>query len=110
MLAPLLIAPVAKVIWLFAATPMAVALCKTILPFAMAGVMLLLVKAPLLLMPVPFRLIALAIVLPLRSKTPPLFIVIAPVPTGPLVTVPLIGVELAPIIKVAPEFTVVPRV
>ena len=92
------------------ATPMAVALCKTTLPLATAAVLLLLIKAPLLLMPVPFRLIALAMVLPLRSKTPPLITVIAPVPTGPLVTVPLVGVELAPIIKVAPRLTVVPRV
>ena len=64
---------------------------------------------PVLLVIVPpFRLIALAIVLPARSKVPPLLMVNVLVPNGPEVTVPLVGVELVPALKVPPLIVVPP--
>ena len=81
--------------------PRVVAVAIETAPDEVAAVPLELRSAPVL--PPPLRVSALASVLPLRSKVPPLT-VIAPVPKGPLVTLP---VELAPALRV-PALTVVP--
>ena len=86
-----------------------VSAAKVMAPLAVAAELTLLKRAPLLLSPVPLRVNKLAIVLPLRSKVAPEFTVTRPVPKGPLVTVPDVGVELAPAWRV-PLLTVVPPV
>ena len=57
--------------------------------------------------PVPARVNALAIALPCRSNVPPLVVTLE-VPKGPEVTVPVVGVEDAPAVRVPPVIVVPP--
>lgn len=81
--------------------PRVVAVAMETAPEDVAAVPLELTSAPVL--PPPWRVSALASVLPLRSKVPPLTVMV-PVPKGPLVTLPVV---LAPALRV-PALTVVP--
>ena len=71
-------------------------------PISTAPLMLPVLALLLLVIVPPFRLIALAMVLPAISKMPPVLMVNVPVPNGPDVTVPVVGVEFAPALKVPP--------
>ena len=77
-------------------------------PISTAPLMLPVLALLLLVIVPPFRLIALAMVLPSRSKVPPALMVNVPVPNGPEVTVPVVGVEFVPALKVPPLMVVPP--
>ena len=85
---------------------MVVAAAKATAPLAVAAEPEL-IKAPLLPIPVPLKLNALAVLKPLRSTVNPEFTVTVPVPNAPLVTAPAEPVEAIPALTVPPE-TVVP--
>ena len=85
---------------------MLVAAAKVTAPLAVAAEPEL-IKAPLVSIPVPLRLNALAVLKPLRSTVNPELTVTKAVPKAPLVTAPAEPVEAMPALTVPPE-TVVP--
>ena len=101
-LAPSLITP-----FIFSVVPVAVLKNDGVVTPKVTAPLMMPVPVLLVIVP-PLMLIALAKVLPTKSKVPAALIVNAPVPNGPEITLPVVGVELAPALKMPPLIIVPP--